>query len=66
MIPFDQVVDASHKHADERTTERKIYKPAKEGVEKDHRKFIQSLVDDNQFISKHSWIRAFFSIYVNR
>ena len=29
------------------------YKPAKEGVEKDHRKFIQSLVDDNQFISKH-------------
>ena len=29
------------------------YKPAKEGVEKEHRKFIQSLVDDNQFISKH-------------
>jgi len=29
------------------------YKPAKEGVEKKHRKFIQSLVDDNQFISKH-------------
>lgn len=29
------------------------YKPAKEGVEKSHRKFIQSLVDDNQFISKH-------------
>ena len=29
------------------------YKPSKEGVQKPHRKFIQSLVDDNKFISKH-------------
>ena len=29
------------------------YKPSKEGVQKPYRQFIQSLVDDNQFISKH-------------
>ena len=29
------------------------YKPSKEGTQKEHRKFIQSLVDDNEFISKH-------------
>ena len=29
------------------------YKPAKEGVIKPHRKFIQSLVDDNEYISKY-------------
>jgi len=29
------------------------YRPAKEGKLKPHRKFIQSLVDDNEFISKH-------------
>ena len=29
------------------------YKPTKEGTQKEHRKFIQSLVDDNEFISKH-------------
>jgi phage terminase large subunit len=29
------------------------YKPAKEGKQKPHRRFIQSLVDDNQYISKH-------------
>lgn len=29
------------------------YRPSKEGNQKDHRKFIQSLVDDNQYISKH-------------
>jgi len=29
------------------------YKPSKEGVQKPYRKFIQSLVDDNEFISKH-------------
>ena len=28
------------------------YRPAKEGKQKPHRKFIQSLVDDNQYISK--------------
>tara|TARA_R110000765_G_scaffold69261_6_gene134158 strand:- start:4227 stop:5366 length:1140 start_codon:yes stop_codon:yes gene_type:complete len=30
-----------------------FYKPAKEGTQKPYRKFIQSLVDDNEFISKH-------------
>ena len=29
------------------------YKPSKEGIQKPYRKFIQSLVDDNEFISKH-------------
>ena len=29
------------------------YKPSKEGVQKPYRQFIQSLVDDNEFISKH-------------
>ena len=29
------------------------YKPAKEGTQKEYRQFIQSLVDDNEFISKH-------------
>jgi phage terminase large subunit len=29
------------------------YKPAKEGVIKPHRRFIQSLVDDNEYISKY-------------
>ena len=29
------------------------YRPAKEGKQKPHRKFIQSLVDDNQYISKY-------------
>ena len=29
------------------------YKPAKENQQKPHRKFIQSLVDDNQYISKY-------------
>ena len=29
------------------------YKPAKEGTQKPYRQFIQSLVDDNEFISKH-------------
>ena len=29
------------------------YKPSKEGTQKPFRKFIQSLVDDNEFISKH-------------
>lgn len=29
------------------------YRPAKEGKQKPYRRFIQSLVDDNQFISKH-------------
>ena len=29
------------------------YKPAKEGTQKEYRQFIQSLVDDNKFISKH-------------
>ena len=29
------------------------YKPHKEGTIKKHRKFIQSLVDDNEFVSKH-------------
>ncbi len=29
------------------------YRPSKEGKQKPHRKFIQSLVDDNQYISKY-------------
>jgi len=29
------------------------YRPSKEGKQKPHRKFIQSLVDDNEFISKY-------------
>ena len=29
------------------------YRPAKEGKQKPHRKFIQSLVDDNEYISKY-------------
>ena len=29
------------------------YKPTKEGKQKQYRKFIQSLVDDNEYISKH-------------
>tara|TARA_Y100001973_G_scaffold104411_1_gene174270 strand:- start:479 stop:1789 length:1311 start_codon:yes stop_codon:yes gene_type:complete len=29
------------------------YRPSKEGTLKIHRKFIQSLVDDNQYVSKH-------------
>ena len=29
------------------------YRPAKEGTQKPHRKFIQSLVDDNEYISKY-------------
>ena len=29
------------------------YRPAKEGKQKTHRRFIQSLVDDNKYISKH-------------
>ena len=29
------------------------YRPAKEGKQKPYRRFIQSLVDDNQYISKH-------------
>jgi len=29
------------------------YRPAKDGNQKSHRQFIQSLVDDNDFISKH-------------
>jgi len=29
------------------------YRPAKEGKQKKHRKFIQSLVDDNEYISKY-------------
>ena len=29
------------------------YRPAKEGKQKSHRKFIQSLVDDNEYISKY-------------
>ena len=29
------------------------YRPSKEGVQKTHRKFIQSLVDDNTYISKY-------------
>jgi len=34
-------------------TYTKYYKPAKEGTLPIHRKFIQSLVDDNEYISKH-------------
>jgi hypothetical protein len=34
-------------------TYTQYYKPAKEGKLKTHRKFIQSLVDDNQYISKY-------------
>tara|TARA_Y100000004_G_scaffold196842_1_gene268357 strand:- start:596 stop:1924 length:1329 start_codon:yes stop_codon:yes gene_type:complete len=29
------------------------YRPSKEGKQKEHRKFIQSLVDDNEYISKY-------------
>ena len=29
------------------------YRPAKDGIQKKHRKFIQSLVDDNEYISKY-------------
>jgi phage terminase large subunit len=29
------------------------YRPSKEGIQKPYRKFIQSLVDDNEYISKH-------------
>tara|TARA_R110002012_G_scaffold5260_3_gene24179 strand:+ start:703 stop:2013 length:1311 start_codon:yes stop_codon:yes gene_type:complete len=34
-------------------TYTQYYRPAKEGKQKPHRKFIQSLVDDNQYISKY-------------
>ena len=34
-------------------TYTEYYKPSKEGKLKPHRKFIQSLVDDNEYISKH-------------
>lgn len=34
-------------------TYTEYYKPSKEGKLKSHRKFIQSLVDDNEYISKH-------------
>lgn len=34
-------------------TYTQYYKPSKEGTIKPHRKFIQSLVDDNEYIDKH-------------
>jgi phage terminase large subunit len=34
-------------------TYTQYYRPTKEGKQKPHRKFIQSLVDDNKYISKH-------------